>query len=108
MEIYDAMALAYRHPRAGEEIWSSMTDAQKLLGLGTPVQFPVKANRMSVDGQPYTGAILQFTVPAPYDPHGVYRRVDAAIHQYRCFHKTFRDSGVAVVPAPAEMDAPCE
>ncbi len=108
MEIYDAMALAYHHPRAGEEIWSSMTDAQRLLGLDTPATFPVKSNLKSVDGQLYTGAILQFTVPAPYDPHGVYRRVDAAIHQYRCFHKTFRDTGTAVISSPGAMNDPCD
>ena len=48
--IYDAMDLAYAHPRVGDEIWPTMRDAQKLVGLDTPLTYPVKANLKSVDG----------------------------------------------------------
>ncbi len=104
--IYDAMDLAYAHPRAGDEIWPTMRDAQKLAGLDTPVSYPVKANLKSVDGTPYTGAIVQYA-PMGYDGHGIYRRHDAVLYQYACFHASFHKTGTAVIPAPAPAGTPC-
>jgi hypothetical protein len=104
--IFDAMDLAYAHPRAGEEVWPTMREAQKLVGLDAPLSYPVKANLKSVDGAVYTGAIVQYA-PDGYDGHGIYRRHDAVIHQYGCFHASFRKTGTAVIPAPAPIGTPC-
>jgi hypothetical protein len=104
--IYDAMDLAYAHPRVGDEVWPTMRDAQKLVGLDTPVTYPVKANLKSVDGTPYTGAIVQYA-PDNYDGHAIYRKHDAVIYQYGCFHASFLKTGTAVIPAPAPMGTPC-
>ncbi len=104
--IYDAMDLAYAHPRVGDEVWPSMRDAQKLAGLDAPLTYPVKANLKSVDGQPYTGAIVQYA-PNGYDGHGIYRKHDAVIYQYACFHASYRKTGTAVIPAPAPAGTPC-
>ncbi len=104
--IYDAMDLAYAHPRVGDEIWPTMRDAQKLAGLDTPLSYPVKANLKSVDGMPYTGAIVQYA-PNGYDGHAIYRKHDAVLYQYGCFHASFRKTGTAVIPAPAPTGTPC-
>jgi hypothetical protein len=104
--IYDAMDLAYAHPRVGDEVWPTMREAQKLVGLDTPLAYPVKANLKSVDGTPYTGAIVQYA-PDNYDGHAIYRKHDAVIYQYGCFHASFLKTGTAVIPAPAPMGTPC-
>lgn len=104
--IYDAMDLAYAHPRVGDEVWPTMRAAQKLAGLDAPLSYPVKANVKSVDGTPYTGAIVQYA-PDNYDGHAIYRKHDAVIYQYGCFHASFRKTGTAVIPAPAPMGTPC-
>ena len=104
--IYDAMDLAYAHPRVGDEIWPTMRDAQKLAGLDTPLSYPVKANLKSVDGMPYTGAIVQYA-PNGYDGHAIYRKHDAVLYQYGCFHASFLKTGTAVIPAPAPAGTPC-
>ncbi len=105
-QIYDAMDLAYAHPRVGDEIWPTMRDAEKLVGLDAPMTYPVKANLKSVDGQTYTGAIVQYA-PGNYDGHQIYRKNDAVIYQYGCFHSSFLKTGTAVIPAPAPMGTPC-
>jgi hypothetical protein len=105
-EVYDAMALAYGHPRAQGDVWPSMGEAQSLVGLGAPVAYPVRLDATSSrEGAHYTGVVVQSAGDGVHDSHGIYRRVPGIIHQYGCFHTTFRDSGVAVVPAPG---APCE
>lgn len=105
--VYDAMDLAYHHPRAGDEAWPTMRDAQKLVGLDAPVSYPVKANLTSENGAKYTGVVVQYAGDGSFDTHGIYRRLDAVMYQYGCFHQTFRKSGVAVVPAPAPLGTPC-
>jgi hypothetical protein len=106
--VYDAMVLAYGHPRAGDEVWPSMGEAMSLIGTQTPVPYPVKLDATSIGGKPYTGVVVQSPGDGVHDSHGIYRRVDGIIHQYECFHTTFRDDGVATVPAPAAIGAPCE
>ena len=107
-EIYDAMDLAYAHPRVGDEIWPSMREAQKLLGIDTPIEYPVKANLKSENGSMYTGAIVQYS-PAPEgtDGHSIHFRKDVVMQQYGCFHETFRKNGVAVISPPAPIGTPC-
>ncbi|HEY8077120.1 MAG TPA: hypothetical protein VIF62_23500, partial [Labilithrix sp.] len=102
-EVYDAMALAYGHPRAGDEIWPTMREAQSLVGLEVPVSYPV-----SMDMPGATSVVVQFLGDGVNDPHGIYRRVEGVIHQYSCFHTSFRDHGVAVVPPPAPLGSPCQ
>jgi hypothetical protein len=104
--IYDAMTLAYGHPRVGDEVWPSMRAAQGLLGIDAPVGYPVSNNLKAEDGRAYTGAVIQFAAPN-FDGHGVYRRVPTLQHQFSCFHAAFRKTGVGTIPAPASFDAPC-
>ena len=104
--IFDAMDLAYAHPRVGDEVWPTMREAQKLVGLDAALSYPVKANLQSVDGQSYTGAIVQYA-PDGYDGHAIYRKHDAVIYQYGCFHASYRKTGTAVISAPAPFGTPC-
>jgi len=104
--IYDAMTLAYGHPRAGDEVWPSMRAAQGLLGIQAPVDYPVGNNLKSEDGRPYTGAVIQFPA-SDFDGHGVYRRVATLQHQFSCFHASFRKTGIGIIPPPAAFEAAC-
>lgn len=107
IEIFDAMVLSYGHARAGDEVWPSMREAQKLLGIDAPVSYPVRENATSEGGARYTGVVVQYDEDPAYDSHQIYRRNEAVQHQFGCFHETFMKTGVAVVPAPAPRDAPC-
>ena len=104
--VLDAMAVAYRHPRAGDVVWPTMDPALSLVGITAPVTYPVKSNVMSAAGTPFTSVVVQYDNPGR-DGHAIYRHLDAVMHQYGCFHETFRTTGTAVVPAPAPLDTPC-
>lgn len=104
--VLDAMQVAYRHPRAGDVIWPSMDQALSLVGITAPVTYPVKANVTSSAGTPFTSVVVQYDNPGR-DGHAIYRHLDAVMHQYGCFHETFRATGTAVVPAPAPLGTPC-
>lgn len=105
--VYDAMALGYGHPRAGDDVWPTLREAQSLIGLDAPVAYPVRANVKSETGASYTGAVVQYAPPPGTDGHSIYRRVDAVMHQYACFHGSFHRTGAAVIVAPDGVDAPC-
>lgn len=107
-EIFDAMALAFGHQQAGEQIWSSMQQALALDGLDGIVPYPVKDNLSSDSkGEPYTGVVVQFDRGPGKDGHNVTFAMDGPKHQYRCFLDSFFKTGQAVVVAPAELDATC-
>ena len=107
-DIYDAMALAYGHPQAGDAIWPSMKTSLDLVGLGQKVEYPVKSNLKGGEGKPFTGIVVQYDNDnGAFDGHGIYRRVEAVRYQYGCFHATYRKNGIGVVPAPAKLGTPC-
>ncbi len=105
--LYDAVALSYGHNEAGSVQWSSMQDALKLASLDGLLQYPVKQNRVSQDGTPYTGVVVQYQGDGIEDPHAIYRQLDAVKHQYGCFLETFLATGQAVVPSPQPLGTPC-
>ncbi len=105
--IYDGAALAYGHKEAGDEVWSSMQDALKLVGLDGILPYPVSQDLTSADGTKYTGAIIQYNGDGVADAHAIYRQLDAVKYQYGCFHETFFKTGVATIPAPAPLGTPC-
>jgi hypothetical protein len=106
-EVYDAITLSYGSQRAGDEIWPSMHEAQKLVGTDAVAPYPVKSNITSENGSQYTGVVVQYEDPT-FAPHQIYRRLPAVQHQFGCFHQSFRKTGVAVVPAPGPTrDSPC-
>ncbi len=107
-QIYDAVALSYGHPQAGDEVWPEMQDALALIGLDGLLDFPVENNLTSENGSSYTGAILQFEADGPYDPHAIYSHRDDVKRQYSCFLDSFFKTGAAtIVPLESDWAAPC-
>ncbi|MFN7133152.1 MAG: hypothetical protein ACK4N5_13820, partial [Myxococcales bacterium] len=106
-ELYDAVALAYGHQQAGEEVWPTMQPTLALDGLAGLLPYPVKQNRTSRGGAAYTGVVVQYAGDGILNSHAIYRQLDAVVHQYGCFFSTFLETGVAVVPAPAPPGSPC-
>jgi hypothetical protein len=106
--VFDAMAVAYRHPRVGDAVWSTMDQALALVGVHTPAAYPVKSNvTTSAGGKLFTSAVVQYANPSG-DGHAIYRNVDAVMHQYGCFHESFAKTKTAVVSAPSAVGTPCD
>ncbi len=104
IELYDAIALAYGHPQAGDAVWPSLQAALSTAGLGGLRAYPVSQNLESASGEPYTGVAVQYAGDGLYDPHGIAFQLDAVKHQYGCFLDSFLRSGTATIPAPG---TPC-
>ena len=105
--VYDAIALAYGHPQAGDVVWPSMQDALSLASLDGLVSYPIANNLQSLDGRSYTGVAVQHEGDGVYDPHALYSQVDDVKYQYGCFLRSLRDTGTATVFAPAPLGSPC-
>lgn len=105
--VYDGVALAYGNKQAGDVVWPAMQDTLASGGLGGVLPYPVSQDLTSVDGTPYTGAIVQYLGDGIIDPHAIYRQLDAVKYQYACFHESFQKTGVATLYAPKAIDAPC-
>lgn len=108
--VFDAMAVAYRHPRVGDAVWSTMDQALALVGVKTPTEYPVKSNVMTTSlsgSKPFTSVVVQYANPTG-DGHAIYRSVDAVMHQYGCFHESFAKTKTAVVSAPGAVGSPCD
>lgn len=104
--IFDAFAMAYGNEQAGDEVWPTMQPALSLVGRDGIASYAVKQNRTSVGGEPYTGAVVQYASDYT-NGHYIFAQLDEVKHQYGCFFETFRDTGVAVVPAPAPLGSAC-
>jgi hypothetical protein len=107
--IYDAMAIAYGHQQAGDEVWESMQTALGLVDRDGLVDYPIQDNNISLDGTPYTGAVIQFVPDGYSDPHVIFVQLNEVKHQLGCFFETFNRTGTAVIVAPSSSaEAPCE
>jgi hypothetical protein len=104
---YDAMALAYGHEQAGDEVWPTMQEALALDGLDGILDYPIEGNVKSADGTRYTGVVVQYEGDGIYDPHALYSQRDEVKYQYGCFLSTLLRNGAATVPAPAPLGTPC-
>lgn len=105
--VYDAVALSYGHPQAGDEIWPSMQDALALADLDGFIDYPVVQNLTSDTGEDYTGAVVQYAGDGFSDPHVIFVQLDEVKYQYGCFLETQVRTGTAVIPAPAALGTPC-
>lgn len=108
--VYDAIALAFGHQQAGQEIWPSMQQSLKQVGLEGLVSYPVKENLSSGGDDPrkYTGVVVQYEGDGLYDPHSIAFQLDAVKHQYGCFLDTLFRVGVSTVVAPGKPGDACE
>lgn len=105
--LYDAIALSYGHQEAGDVVWPTMQPALALDKLDGILPYPIKQNRNSSTGAPYTGVVVQYLGDGIYDPHAVAFQLDAVKYQYGCFLSTFLKTGIATVPAPQPLGTPC-
>lgn len=105
--VYDAMALAYGNPQAGHDVWPTSQPWLELAGLDGIRQLPISDNLTSSTGETYTGAFLQYEGDGFSDPHDIFVQLEEVRHQYACFFRTFLDTGVATIVAPAAEGTPC-
>jgi len=105
--VYDAMALSYGHPEAGDIVWPSMQQALALAGLDGIVPYDVTSNLTSETGIPYTGAVVQYEGDGVYDPHALYSQRDEVKYQYGCFFESFLKTGTATIFAPKPLGSAC-
>jgi hypothetical protein len=106
-DILNAMALGYGNQEAGDQIWPTLQPNLALENRAGMATYPVKQNRMSESGAPYTGVVVQYANDGILDGHYVSFQLDAVKYQYGCFLHTFLTTGVAVVPAPAALGTAC-
>jgi hypothetical protein len=106
--VYDAVALAYGHKQAGDEIWPTMQPTLKIGGLDGILPYPVSQDLMSAGGQSYTAAAIQYDGDGVYDPHALYTQRDEVKYQYGCFLASFLKTGTATIYAPKPLGSPCE
>lgn len=107
-ETYDAMALAYGHQQAGDEVWPTMQQGLALSGRSGILPYPVSNNLLSANGTKYTGVVVQYPGDGVYDPHALYSQLDEVKYQYGCFLSTFLKTGTAAAFAPGALDGPCQ
>jgi hypothetical protein len=102
-DVYDAAALSFENQEVGTPLstWPSMQTALTLENLGSPVNYPVKAN------QTETRVVVQYMGDGIVDPHYIFRQLDAVKHQYGCFLESYLRDGVPTVPAPGGLTDPC-
>jgi hypothetical protein len=106
-DIYDAAALAYGNQQAGASMWPGMQTALALDGRAGIVPYPIVNNRMSENGQRYTGVVVQYVGDGIVDPHEIERQLPAVKFQYTCFLDSFLRKGIAIVPAPGTLGSAC-
>ncbi|MAQ14703.1 MAG: hypothetical protein CMN30_07890 [Sandaracinus sp.] len=107
IEVYDAVAIAYGHEQAGDEVWPSMQEALGLADLDGIVDYPVVGNMTAENGETYTGAVVQYAGDGFSDPHVIFVQLEDVRYQYGCFLETQVHTGTAVIPAPAPLGTPC-
>ena len=68
-DVQDAVAMAYHHKQAGDQVWPTMQPALALEGLDGIVPYSVTNDVTSVGGMPRTGVVVQYMGDGVYDPH---------------------------------------
>ena len=51
--------------------------------------------------------MIQYAGDGSFDPHAIYRKLDAVKYQYGCFHDTFARTGTATIVEPKPLGTPC-
>ncbi len=104
---FDRITLAYRNQQAGEVVWPETQSVLEHRGLDGMLEYPIANNRVSLNGESYTGVAVQWAFDGVHDGHEVFQHFDDVKHQYGCFFETFYATGTGVVPAPAELGSAC-
>jgi hypothetical protein len=106
-ETFDALAIAYGTQQLGDQIWPTMQPTLALVGREGLASYPLKENRSSESGAPFTAGVVQFRGDGISNPHTIFTQLEAVMYQYGCFFTTRRDSGRAMLLAPGPVDRPC-
>jgi hypothetical protein len=104
--LFDAIALAYGHRQAGEEVWDTMQPRLAYAGLDGLEAYPVTQNLVNERGERYTGAVVQSAGDGFSDPHNIFMQVPGIRHQWSCLLATALE-GAPTIVAPAEPGLPC-
>jgi hypothetical protein len=104
--LFDAIALAYGHRQAGEEVWPTMQPRLAWGGLDGFEPYPIADNLENEMGARYTGAVIQSAGDGFSDPHNVFMQVLEVRYQWSCFLAS-AVAGTATIPAPASPGTPC-
>ena len=96
IELFDALAVAYGNPRAGEIVWPSMQESLDRADLGGVVDYPLEDNLQADSGPPYTEAIVQYEGDGRTDPHAMFVQREGAVP----VRLLLRDRGVRPGPHP--------
>lgn len=105
--LFDAMALAYGHPQAGEEVWPGMQAHLALVGGEGLLTYPVVDNVLSRNGETVTGAVVQYAGDGFSDPHAIFTQLGEVRHQYGCFLEGMLDGEPAVLERGQADAADC-
>ncbi|MBT9556771.1 MAG: hypothetical protein IV100_12125 [Myxococcales bacterium] len=110
--ILDVMAVAAAHPQVGTSVWTSMLEALAWAPLEPSSPYPVAANLTTIDGWPYTSAVVQVDAAgkdgqALPDAGAILTQVDSLKFQYACFFRSHRETGVAAIVAPQPLGEAC-
>jgi len=105
--VYDTIALAYGHSQAGAQVWPTMQQSLALDGFEGMLNYPVSNNLTSTNGSRYTGVVVQYEGDGFYDPHAIYRQLDAVKSQIGCFMDSWLKTGTATVSAPHTLGTAC-
>jgi hypothetical protein len=106
-EIYAAMAVASGTQRAGTATEPLLPAALAVVGRGDEASYPVEDNRLSVDGDAYTGVVAPYVGDGIIISHHIAFQLDAVKFQYGCFARNVLVDERPIVPAPAPLGSPC-
>lgn len=107
MPIYAAMALAGGTQQAGVDLHPALQRALVLGGLGGILEYDVSANGRSLDGEPFTGVVVEYESDGIVDGHQIFAQLDAVKYQYGCFLRSLLDGGPGAVSRPGVLGSEC-
>lgn len=105
--IYNAMAVASGTHQVGEVLHPDLQRALAWVDADGVLPYAVSANARSRDGEPYTGAVVQFSADGVLDSHHIFAQLDEVKHQYGCFLRSLLDGGPGIVSQPATLGSAC-
>jgi hypothetical protein len=105
--VISAVALSMGLELAGDLVYPKLEEELAMVGL-RHLDYPVEGNVAAGDGTTVTGVIAQYAADdVTGSGHYVAFQLDEPKYQYRCFFKSYLETGRATVYAPAAVGPPC-
>lgn len=105
IQVYDALAVSYKHPVGGALVWPDLGVAVARNGLGV-VALPL-TNNVTGSAGAYTGAVVPVAAIAGKDPHQIIFASEPLRHQLSCFFYTHAQTGKATIVASDDTRPSC-